>query len=177
MARACLSIGSNLGDRLGNCRRAIEWLNQAENVENLLVSSAWETEPVGKQDQPRFINLAVVLETGLSPHRLLDLCQDIENRMGRVRNERWGPRLIDLDLLLVDETVVRDERLNLPHARMHERRFVLAPLAEVAPGMRHPERNMTVDEMLSALEPSGPRVKKLDTQIQAPNSIGRPTTS
>jgi 2-amino-4-hydroxy-6-hydroxymethyldihydropteridine diphosphokinase len=177
VAQACISIGSNLGDRIENCRQAIAWLKRSGKVANLAVSSAWETEPVGKEDQPRFVNLAVVFETGLSPHRLLDLCQDIENRMGRVRRERWGPRLIDLDLLLVDDRIVQDERLVLPHERMHQRRFVLAPLAEVAPGMLHPGRNMTVMEMLSALDPAGPRVEKLESEIPVPNSVDRSTTS
>ncbi len=164
MSRAFVAIGSNMGERLDNCIEAARRLDAIEGIGSLTLSSAYETEPVGKRDQPDFINMVAAIDCRLSPLELLEACLAVERRMGRVRRERFGPRVIDLDVLLVDGEVVSDERLTLPHARLHQRRFVLAPLAEVAPGTRHPLLMKTAAELLSALPPDGQAVRKLAPQ-------------
>jgi 2-amino-4-hydroxy-6-hydroxymethyldihydropteridine diphosphokinase len=161
VARAYLSIGSNLGGRVENCLIAVAKLARAREVKVLTVSGVYETEPWGKTDQPDFINVAVELETDLAPRALLDVCTRIEAGMGRAPAEHWGPRVIDLDVLLYGDLVIRDADLVLPHPRMHERRFVLEPLAEIAPLARHPLFSKTASELLQDLGEAGGRVKKL----------------
>ncbi len=132
---AYLSLGSNLGNREETLREAVERLSAAEGTELRAVSSLYETEPWGKTDQPRFLNIAVAIETSLSPEGLLELAQSIEKGLGRVRHERWGARTIDVDILYM-EGVQRDtQELTIPHPYMTGRAFVLVPLAEIAPGL------------------------------------------
>lgn len=133
MNKAHLGLGSNLGDRSANLAEAMRRLNDPPRVEVLRVSSVYETEPVGVSDQPNFLNLVVAISTSLTPHELLDHCLGIEESLGRVRRERWGPRTIDLDLLMFGDVVMDDDRLTLPHPRMAARSFVMVPLAEIAP--------------------------------------------
>jgi 2-amino-4-hydroxy-6-hydroxymethyldihydropteridine diphosphokinase len=156
--RAAIALGSNLsseyGDPAANVWRAVEELRGVGEV--TAVSSFFETEPVGYTDQPRFVNAAVVLETDLPPQPLLEHLLEIECRLGRDRSAAAipkGPRVIDLDLLLVDGLVIETPTLTLPHPEMHRRRFVLEPLAKIAPGWVHPMTGLTIVEMLAALGP------------------------
>ena len=130
MTRVFLGLGSNLGDRRDHLRTAIASLPDV-----VAVSDVYETDPVGGPDQGRFLNLVVELDTDLDPHRLLGVCHRIESAAGRVRDVRWGPRTLDVDILWIDGVTVDTADLQVPHPRMMERRFVLEPLAELAPDL------------------------------------------
>lgn len=153
-----LSLGSNLGDRSANLRAAIDRLAQAGTVTT--VSSFYETEPVDFRDQPWFLNCVVALDTEQSPAALLKLALAIEHAMGRHRTREKGPRTIDIDILLYGDRVLDQPGLKIPHPAMHERRFVLQSLAEIAPEARHPLFNRTARELLAAL-PAGQLVRIL----------------
>jgi 2-amino-4-hydroxy-6-hydroxymethyldihydropteridine diphosphokinase len=145
--RTYLSLGSNVGDREGNLRKAIGRLSV------LRISPIYETEPVDHTDQPWFLNLVVEAETELSPHELLATTSRIEQELGRVHDFPKGPRTIDIDILLFGDQIVNTPDLQIPHPRMAERRFVLAPLADLAPDLQHPLTHLTVREMLAAAPP------------------------
>jgi len=138
MATAFVGIGSNLGDRESNLRRAIELLSAEDGVEVVAVSEIRETDPFGPVEQGPFLNGAVEVETSLGPQELLGRLLSVENGLGRVRSERWGPRTIDLDLLLYGGERVDEAGLSVPHPRLHERRFVLEPLADLDPTLEIP---------------------------------------
>ena len=129
---AYLGLGSNLGDRLGTLRRAVELLDHEPRIVVEASSRVWETEPVGPP-QPRYLNAVLRVGTELDPLDLLAACRRVEAALGRVRLERWGPRTIDVDILLYDDRTLDEPELQIPHPRMHERAFVLAPLLELEP--------------------------------------------
>jgi 2-amino-4-hydroxy-6-hydroxymethyldihydropteridine diphosphokinase len=147
---AYIGIGSNVGDKKANCQRAIELLQEADKV--LAVSSLYYTEPVGYQEQEDFINAVVALETERSPAGLLAQCLALEEQLGRKRTLRWGPRTIDLDILLYGEQVVNLPDLVIPHPQMAARKFVLVPLVEIAPDALHPVLKKTASQILQELK-------------------------
>ncbi len=150
-----LSLGSNLGDREGYLRDAIARLKADGDI--VSVSSFYETEPVEVTDQPWFLNCAVALETTESPAELMTAILLIQQQMGRKLIQRKGPRIIDIDILLFDDTILDSPALTIPHPAMHERRFVLQPLAEIAPQAKHPLLNKTIQQLLDTL-PAGQTV-------------------
>jgi 2-amino-4-hydroxy-6-hydroxymethyldihydropteridine diphosphokinase len=157
-----LSLGSNVGNRGDSLREAIARLDAAGRV--VSVSSFYETEPVEfpaeVKDQPWFLNCAVKLDTTLTPEQLMQTALQIERQMGRIRKEIKGKRNIDIDILLFGEAVIGSPELTIPHPAMHERRFVLEPLAEIAPDAWHPVLKKSVEELLKEL-PAGQVVKKI----------------
>jgi len=155
MAKVYVGIGSNLGDRAAHVAAAVARMNALPETKVLGVSSVIETDPVGPAGRGKFLNAAAELETELAPAALLADLQGIERDLGRVRAERWGPRTIDLDILLYDDRVVDAPALTVPHPRMCERAFVLGPLAELAPDLVHPVERRPVRELLDALRGGG----------------------
>lgn len=135
---AYIGLGSNLGDKEANIKKALELLGAAPGVQVKKVASFYRTAPLYKPKQDFFLNTVAEIETSLDPHELLKLCKDIEKGLERVPTERWGPRTIDLDLLLYGNDKISTSDLIVPHPRMNERAFVIAPLAEIAPGLEVP---------------------------------------
>ena len=151
MPRAYVGLGANLGDRERTLRLAVERLGAVEGVQVLAVSSLRDTDPVGIENQPRFLNGAVALDTELTPRALLEALLELERGLGRVRDgQRWGPRRVDLDLLLYGSVEIDEPGLHVPHPRLHERRFALEPLAELDPDLVVPGRG-TVSALLDHL--------------------------
>lgn len=145
---AYIGLGSNLGRRKKNIAAALNALQAARDIEVDAVSPLYETEPVGgPDDQALFINAAARLHTSLAPHRLLAVCLNVEETLGRKRVIRWGPRTIDIDILLFDDQIIDDEELTIPHPDMHRRRFVMEPLCDIAPDLMHP----TIGESMQSL--------------------------
>lgn len=136
MTEACLGLGVNLGDREANLFRAIRQLSATDGIRRLAVSRVFRTAPWGGVAQPDFLNLCLRIETTLTPHALLTACKAVEQNLGRQARERWGPREIDIDILMMDGAEMASPELTVPHPRLTQRRFVLEPLAEIAPDWR-----------------------------------------
>jgi len=157
-----LGLGSNLGDREANLRQALERL-EAAGIRVTRRSSLYETEPLELRDQPWFLNAVVEVETDLFPRQLLSCLQNIEREMGRRRVTPKGPRNIDIDILFYGRSVIETAELQTPHPGIAQRRFVLEPLSEIAPELRHPVNGKTAREMLAGLETQG--VRQLDVNL------------
>jgi 2-amino-4-hydroxy-6-hydroxymethyldihydropteridine diphosphokinase len=153
---AYLGLGANLGDPEEQLQEALERLNGAEEVEVTRVSTFYRNPPLGPENQPWYINAVARVRTRLGPEELLRLLQQIEADLGRVRGERWGPRVIDLDLLLYNGEVIFTHKLVVPHPEMHRRVFVLAPLAEIAPRAWHPVLHKSAGDLLAELDVTEP---------------------
>jgi 2-amino-4-hydroxy-6-hydroxymethyldihydropteridine diphosphokinase len=151
VAIAYIGIGSNLGNRQKNCLHAVELL-EGKRIIVKKRSSMHETKPWGVKDQPRFINMAIEIETGLESKELLRILKIVEKELGRKESFRWGPRSIDLDILLFGDLVLKEDDLEIPHPLMHERDFVLKPLCEIAPDIIHPVLKKKIRELLQELE-------------------------
>lgn len=169
MVQAFLGLGSNLGQREAFIERAIVALAQTPCILVCRRSELYETEPVGDAEQPWFVNAVVEIETDLSPQELLGVCKQIERSLGRRERVRYGPREIDLDILLYDNIIVNEPDLQIPHAQLHRRRFVLVPLAEIAPRAVHPILRQPVAHLLQSLD-DPKEVKPLRSQ----RSLSRP---
>ena len=148
---AYLSLGSNIGDSFGHLKQAVQYLTQDTQVNVVAVSSIYETDPVGLTDQEAFLNMVVEVETELSANGLLSLCLSVEEKLGRKRVVRWGPRTIDLDILLYNSDNIKSDSLIIPHPRMHERSFVLIPLVELNTSIKHPVLNKPILDIQSSL--------------------------
>jgi 2-amino-4-hydroxy-6-hydroxymethyldihydropteridine diphosphokinase len=153
-----LSLGSNLGDRAANLSAALARLGAVGTVG--AVSSVYETEPVEVTDQPQFLNCVIGLATAAPPQSLLRSILAIEREMGRERKQDKGPRIIDIDIVLFGDSILDTSELTIPHPAMHRRRFVLEPLAEIAPGVRHPLLQKTIRQLRDEL-PEGQAVRKI----------------
>ncbi|NUR86352.1 MAG: 2-amino-4-hydroxy-6-hydroxymethyldihydropteridine diphosphokinase [Nonomuraea sp.] len=166
--KAVLALGSNLGRRMDTLQGALDALFDAPGLEFVAVSPVYETDPVGGPEGQRpYLNAIVVAETKLQPRMLLERAQSVENAFGRVRAERWGPRTLDVDLIVVGETVSDDPVLTLPHPRAHERAFVLVPWSQADPDADVPGRGAVAD-LLADLDQSGVRLRP-DLNLQRPD--------
>ena len=141
---AYLGLGSNVGDREEYIEQAIFLLSKTPGIKMRKKSANYETEPEGNSDQPQFLNAAIEVQTMLDPYKLLSVLHETENALGRERDVEWGPRTIDLDILLYDNQIVSDDKLQIPHPLLHERLFVLKPLSEIAPKALHPALEKTI---------------------------------
>ncbi|EKL9961335.1 2-amino-4-hydroxy-6-hydroxymethyldihydropteridine diphosphokinase [Vibrio parahaemolyticus] len=158
MITAYIAVGSNLADPVSQAQQAIEALKTLPNSEFVRASSLYSSTPMGPQNQPDYINAVVAIKTNLTPLELLDCTQAIEQEQGRVRkDERWGPRTLDLDIVLYGNEVINSERLIVPHYGMREREFVLYPLAEIAPSLQLPD-GTEVSELLEQVDRNGLRI-------------------
>lgn len=161
MNNVYLSLGSNIGNRLEYLREAVQMLHNHKQIKVVNISSVYETDPVGYEEQALFLNIVVQIETSLNPSSVLEKCQSIENELGRKRIIRWGPRTIDLDILLYNHENIVSDKLIIPHPRIEERAFVLVPLIEIAPDIKLPNKSMRLKESLKLLpDREGVRVWK-----------------
>ena len=150
-ATAYIALGSNLGDRSAYIQNALDFLVTDDAISLIRTSKLIETQPLGPQDQPKFLNAVTGIQTSLNPQQLLDTMFKIETDAGRCRGKKWAPRNIDLDLLLYDDQVIITDKLTVPHSQMHMRSFVLAGLCELAPDLVHPVLNVSVTELAGRL--------------------------
>lgn len=146
-----LGLGSNLGDREAHLADAIATLSSDVSINVTAQSAIIETEPMGVENQGKFLNAVIEIETSLTPQELLQTCLGIEIQHGRVRDEKWGPRTIDIDILFFDDQLIQEEGLHVPHPEVHNRAFALQPMAEIAPDFVHPRFNRDMKTMSSGL--------------------------
>ena len=158
--KALIGIGSNLGSPAENCKSAISLLCESDSISLLKQSALYQSEPIGKKNQPWFVNAAIEIQTTLSPESLLKTLLNIEQQMGRTRSEKWGPRIIDLDILDYEGRIINSKPLTLPHPEMLNRRFVLEPLSEISSSVIHPVKKKSIQSLLNEL-PKIPVVKKI----------------
>lgn len=168
---AFLGLGSNVGDREEYIEQAIFILGKSPGIKVLKKSSNYETQAEGVRDQPPFINAAVEVETSLEPHKLLSVIQEIENTLGREREVEWGPRTIDIDILLYEDEVISDDKLQIPHPLLHERIFALMPLAEIAPTVIHPVLEKTISDLYD--EKKTEQAEKYDDELPGFKQVKR----
>ena len=147
-----LGLGSNLGDKHEFITKAINQISKFKNTEITRTSSMITTKPYGKTDQPDFLNCIIELDTDILPEELLKKCLDIENQLGRIRNEKWGPRTIDIDLLFYEDKIINTKLLVLPHPELHKREFVLTSLNELCPNLVHPVLNKKIKDIFVELK-------------------------
>ncbi|MFO7526836.1 MAG: 2-amino-4-hydroxy-6-hydroxymethyldihydropteridine diphosphokinase [Ignavibacteriaceae bacterium] len=147
-----IGLGSNKGDRLSYLKNSIAALNEIDSLKILKVSSVYETKPFGMEDQNNFFNAAVKLTTYLDPKSLLKVIKQVEDKLGRSESKKWGPREIDIDILLFNDLIFSDEFISLPHKGIIYRDFVLQPLCELEPGLVHPVLNLKLTEILAEIE-------------------------
>lgn len=155
MPIAYLSLGSNMGDRLGNIQRAVSVLSSNYSIKVIRTSAFYETEPWGNKNQAWFVNACIEISTKLSPKELLSACFEVEKILGRVRDEntpKWSSRTIDIDIIFYDDLILNEPDLTIPHKYMHQRAFVLVPLLELIADYKHPKFNITLEEMYYNLE-------------------------
>lgn len=150
MPRVFLSLGSNLGNRKNHLKRAIEKLKDS-NIKIIRESNIIETEPYGYKEQAKFLNLALEVETDLEPKDLIELILEIEGKLGRKREKKWGPRVIDIDIIFYDSLIINEPNLKIPHPDMQNRLFVLKPMQEIAQDFVHPVLKKTITELLEEL--------------------------
>ena len=157
---AYIAIGSNMDSPADNCNEAADLLNDHPAISISSRSSLYETEPLGNNDQAWFVNSVVEVTTHLTPELLFKACMTIESKMGRVRDEKWGPRIIDLDILFYDDFVFKERNLEIPHPGIADRSFVLIPMNEIAPDFVHPKLNKTTETLLAEI-PNPQQVTRL----------------
>ena len=160
--RALIGIGSNIGVAAENCEKAIALIKKSDSINVTSRSSLYESEPVGKENQAWFVNATIEIHTTFAPEELLQLLLNIEQQLGRTRKGKWGPRIIDLDILDYEGIIMNSKILTLPHPEMAKRRFVLEPLSEIAGETVHPLEKKKIFDLLKEL-PKTPVVKKLQT--------------
>ncbi|MFS8254249.1 2-amino-4-hydroxy-6-hydroxymethyldihydropteridine diphosphokinase [Staphylococcus hominis] len=148
MVQAYLGLGSNIGDRKQQLLKAIDLIGNIKSIKVTKQSSIYETAPIGYTDQPNFLNLCLEIETELSPQQLLKHCLDIEQQLHRVREIRWGPRTLDIDILLYSDNIIETDNLSIPHPRMQERAFVLIPLNDIASDKKDPRLNQKIHDLV-----------------------------
>ena len=158
--KAFIGIGANLDSPVENCEKAIGLLHDRPEIKIVSRSNLYTSEPVGEIEQNWFVNTTVAIKTSLSPEVLLSEVLNVEKKMGRIRREKWGPRIIDIDILAYEDHVYHSPSLTLPHPEMAKRKFVLLPLSEIAGDYIHPVENKTIFDLLNEL-PESPQVKKI----------------
>lgn len=167
MTVAYISLGSNMGDKVESLKQAVALLQSHDSIVVTKVSSIYDTDPVGYEEQDVFMNIVVEVETSLTALELLFACQEIEAELKRVRIIRWGPRTMDLDIILYGQDIIETEKLVVPHPRMHERGFVLVPLVEIAPNVIQPVKKCSINELLEQVGGEGVRLFNKSTNVDS----------